>query len=30
MFWNEVKRLQKGTSGKEERVKAEDGTIHVD
>ena len=27
MFWKEVKRTWKGTSGKEERVKAEDGRL---
>ncbi len=30
MFWKEVKRLRKGIYGKEESVKAEDGTILIE
>ena len=30
MFWKEVKRVRKGKDGKEERVKAEDGTVLVE
>ena len=29
MFWKEVQRIRKRTSGSEERVKAEDGTMLV-
>jgi len=30
MFWKEVKRTRKGTSGKEERVKAENGRLLIE
>jgi len=30
MFWKEVKRTQKGTSGKEERVKTENGRLLIE
>ena len=30
MFWKEVQRIRKGTSGNEERVKAEDSTVLIE